>query len=398
LNLQPDSAELIVSKADLLEREGEVEAARELIAPVLENGLHLSAGLVFANLCRHFQECDQAINYLEKLLQLLGHSGNAAEQLHFSLGKLYDRQKKYNKAFEHFERGNKLRPTFFEPEKQVANFAALKKLFSGEFLASAPKSDMDTEVPLFIAGMPRSGTTLVEQILASHPLVYGAGEISDMGRLVGELAQGHYGAKGYPDCFRTLDRQALNILARKYLESVQKLAPEAQRITDKMLTNFQHLGLIALLFPKARVIHCKRDPRDTCLSIYFHSFPWNNLYAHNLEHLGIYYRQYAELMEHWHNVLDIPILDIQYEELVGDQEGWTRRLVEFAGLPWDDHCLAFHKSKRPVTTMSYDQVRRPIYTSSVARWRHYQDHLGPLNRALGMDDDEGGQTVIASQD
>ncbi len=211
-----------------------------------------------------------------------------------------------------------------------------------------------------------------------------------MGGLVGELAAGRYGKSGYPDCFEGLNQKVVDRLAKKYLDGLKKLSPEAQRVTDKMPQNFQHLGLIALLFPGARVIHCTRDPRDTCLSIYFQHFFENISFAKDLGHLGSYYRQYERLMRHWQRVLDLPILEVPYESLVEDPEKWSRRLIEFIGLPWDERCLDFYKIRRTVATSSYDQVRRPIYKSSVGRWRHYKDYLSPLYDALGLKDPVDG--------
>jgi len=147
--------------------------------------------------------------------------------------------------------------------------------------------------------------------------------------------------------------------------------------------NFANLGLIALLFPEARNIHCLRDPRDTCLSIYFQAFGWLHPYATRLDHLGLYYREYRRLMRHWESVLELPMMTVQYEEMVADQERVSRALVDFIGLEWDDRCLQFHKSERTVATASYDQVRQPIYTQSMARWKNYEKHIKPLVDALG---------------
>ncbi len=161
------------------------------------------------------------------------------------------------------------------------------------------------------------------------------------------------------------------------------MAPDAQRITDKLPHNFLRVGLIRLLFPGARIIHCVRDPRDTCLSCYFQGFNGHHAYSYNLEHLGIYYSQYRRLMAHWRRVLDPPMFELRYESLVEHPETMSRALVDFCDIPWDERCLRFYESKRAVATISYDQVRHPIYRGSLGRWRHYERHLAPLLRALG---------------
>ena len=174
----------------------------------------------------------------------------------------------------------------------------------------------------------------------------------------------------------------VDALAQSYLTQIRELAPGADRITDKMPQNFFHLGLIALLFPGARIIHCTRDPRDTCLSIYFQNFSASHPYATSLEHIGTYYRRYERLMRHWKTFLDLPLLEVRYEDMVANQEAASRKLVAFAGLEWDERCLRFHETGRYAITASYDQVRQPIYSRSVGRWRHYERHLGPLLGAL----------------
>jgi hypothetical protein len=185
-----------------------------------------------------------------------------------------------------------------------------------------------------------------------------------------------------PQSLDVIQSSQLDELAGRYLGGLSSLNPAALRICDKLPANFLHLGLISLLFPKARIIHCRRDAMDTCLSCYFSDFASGNLFSFDLKNLGEYYRQYDRLMAHWHSVLDVPILSVQYEQLVGDLEGQTRRMLEFLALPWDERCLRFHQNPRPVSTLSSEQVRQPIYQSSVGRWRHYQKHLEPLWAAL----------------
>ena len=191
---------------------------------------------------------------------------------------------------------------------------------------------------------------------------------------------------GYPQCLLRLTQDTVNTLARGYLERLEMLAPDAARITDKMPHNFLHLGLIARLFPRARVIHCMRNPLDICLSIYFQYFNASHAYSHDLVHTATHYREYERLMAHWRQVLDIPILDVHYEEVVTRPDEMIPKLVEFCGLEWDSACLRFYEKKRFVDTASYDQVRQPLHPKSIGRWKHYDKHLGPLKAALSIQD------------
>jgi hypothetical protein len=236
--------------------------------------------------------------------------------------------------------------------------------------------------------MPRSGTSLVEQILASHPHVYGAGELTTIGDLAATLGRSTGSQHGYPRNVLNAGTEAIESCAAEYLRQIAALSGEAPRVSDKMPHNFLYLGLIDLMFPGARVIHVARDPMDTCLSLFFQTFNSMHSYSTDLTYLGAYYRQYERLMNHWERVLRIPMLTVRYETLVEDVEKATRDMLEFCELPWDPVCLQFHASGRIVKTPSYDQVRQPIYRSSVARWRRYEKHLGALMAALGA---PGGQ-------
>jgi hypothetical protein len=231
--------------------------------------------------------------------------------------------------------------------------------------------------------MPRSGTTLVEQILASHPNVFGAGELNLIPQLAADLPGLLRSSLNYPRCLDRLDAARAGEIARRHVDRLRDLGGSASRVVDKMTINFLHLGLIAVLFPEARVIHCRRDPRDICLSCFFHNFASPGLnFTFSLQDLGFYYQQYERLMDHWRQVLPLPIFEIQYEELVSAPEQWTRALLDFCGLAWDDRCLAFHQTERQVKTASALQVRQPMYTRSVGRWKPYEIQLQPLFRAI----------------
>jgi hypothetical protein len=229
--------------------------------------------------------------------------------------------------------------------------------------------------------MMRSGSTLVEQILASHPQVFGAGERKDFANVVNALGASETAEEG-PN--RPLDGAALYRLGTAYLAAVTEGTPPAERIVDKMPANFRFVSLIHLALPNARIIHTHRDPVDTCLSCFSQLFNEKQPFTYDLGELGRYYRAYQTLMEHWRRVLPEGVmLDVRYEELVADFEPQARRIVAHCGLEWDDRCLSFYETRRPVKTASVVQVRQPIYRSSVGRWRPNSDLLRPLLEALG---------------
>jgi hypothetical protein len=238
--------------------------------------------------------------------------------------------------------------------------------------------------------MPRSGTTLVEQILASHPSVYGAGELTELVDIVAGLGGPRGVFANFPENVRAMSRVQLRDLRTRYLERVSALAPAASRITDKMPANFRFAGLIHLALPNARIIHTRRDPIDTCLSCFSLLFSGDQPHTYDLGELGRYYRAYAALMEHWCGVLPQGVMiDVQYEELVTDFERQARRIVAHCGLDWDAACLDFHKTRRPVPTASAVQVRQPIYRTSIGRWQPCRDMLGPLLAALEVNSGPG---------
>jgi hypothetical protein len=248
-----------------------------------------------------------------------------------------------------------------------------------------------SSVPVFIVGMPRSGTTLIEQILASHPRVFGAGELMNLTRTVATLSRrapflGAILAMGAPE---------LRELGAHYVTEVRQLAPEADRIIDKMPANFRLVGLIHLALPNARIIHARRDPLDTCFSCFSQLFSGDQPFSYDLAELGRYYSAYEMLMQHWRRVLPRGVmLEVNYEDVIGDLEGEARRIVSHCGLEWDDACLSFHQTERPVR--STFQVRQPIYRNSVGRWRLYERHLGPLIGALGLHFGRGSESEPAA--
>ena len=299
--------------------------------------------------------------------------------LHFAASNLLDRLGRYDEAFAQARLANESARTVTRPHDPAAHARWISRsisFFSRERLASLPRAAHGSRRPVFILGMPRSGTSLVEQILACHPKVHGAGELNAL-RLAARAS-----AATYPEGLAGVSPTHLNQLAAQYLSSAGG-PRDVTYVTDKQPLNFLLLGLVELLFPGARVIHCLRSPLDTCVSCYLTNFEQSNEFKYDLAHLGAYYRQYVRLMDHWKHVLTVPVLEVRYEDVVRDTEGQARRMLEFLGLPWDERCLRYHESGRRVRTASTDQVRRPIYTSSIGRWKLYEKHLGDLVAALG---------------
>jgi len=388
LGLQPDYEDAVAGIAHELEKQHRFEEARETVKPFTEKGTR-SARLVSisADIHRHFEKRDAAIRLLERFLEAADGDGRDRNKVHFSLGKLYDEIGEYDKAFEQFRLANQLAAGSHDSRTQRRYVDECLNTFTEKTLSGFPHASIDAGRAVFIVGMPRSGTSLAENILASHPQVFGGGELSDLELIVHDLTDA-LRENGQTDIIEKLHGatpEFLDRYARRYLDRLAGLSGAALRVTDKMPHNFRYLGWIERLFPGARVIHCQRNPLDTCLSIYFQHFNAAHAYASDLKSLGEYYREYRRLMDHWKKTLGLPILDVRYEELVHDQEGMSRSMVEFCGLPWDDRCLRFYETGRVVNTPSYDQVRKPIYRKSLDRWQNYEKHIGELIEALGPD-------------
>lgn len=383
IKLDPSLDGAVISKASVYEKKGQHQEAYDTIAPLAEKNIrHPGLGIIYTQICRPINRCDEAIAYVEALISSSDILPSFKERMHYALANLLDKLERYDTAFHHFKAANDLRPDTFRPAEHSAYVSAIMQVFSWGFLADAPRSSIDSNLPIFIVGMPRSGTSLTEQILASHRDIHGAGELLEIGDFAMELSTQLDQKLGFPFSYKRVTSHALDRVAKRYLERLRSLHTDARFITDKMPQNFFHLGLISLLFPKAKIIHCMRDPIDTCLSIYFQDFNESHEYANQLENIGYYYLEYRRLMDHWRSVLPSPIMDIQYQDLVTDPEPSVRHLLEFIGVDWDPACLRFYESKRHVSTASYEQVRQKLYTSSLARWKNYEKHIEPLKEIL----------------
>lgn len=311
------------------------------------------------------------------------HDAEDRIHFHFALGKAYDDLGESDLAWTHFAHGNSLVPVEFSPARYAAAIDRSIRMFSPQFFRERTGWGRDTDKPVFIVGMPRSGTSLVEQILSAHSQVQAGGERREIGELVATFAASQGREADDALVAASLTREDFAAMADRYAE--RAFATGAARTTDKMPANYRRLGWIAVCFPKARVIHCRRDPRDSALSCYFQHFTSRLPFAYDLDHLVACTRGYQRLMDHWRANLPLPVLEVDYESLVESPEEVSRRLVEFCGLPWEPACLRSHESRRAVTTASQWQVRQPVYRTSLARWKRYESHIEPLLDAFGRD-------------
>ncbi|MHC4649033.1 MAG: tetratricopeptide repeat-containing sulfotransferase family protein, partial [Planctomycetota bacterium] len=325
------------SLAIIKEKRGDLQGAKTDLEELLVDHSDLAV-MPYADVCHALSLQSLSIPLLLGRLEEVNEIDR--RKIHFILGKQYDAIKEYGKAWQHYVAGNKLKKIIYRPEEYERSIA--KTIRKYPHLPRVTSSEGKRAI--FIVGMPRSGTTLIEQILSRHPDITAGGE-------------------------RVTVKD--NVTARDYLKDLRSVAP-AGRVTNKNPYNFLHLGKIYKMFPEAKIIHCTRDERDTSLSIFFQDFTGHHPYAYDLKNIEHYYKQYVKLMEHW-DTISVPVLNINYENVVHDIEIQTRRLLEFIGLPWHSDCIEPHKSERIVNTASSQQVRKPIYTSSIERWRNYEE-------------------------
>jgi tetratricopeptide (TPR) repeat protein len=386
LVLEPTHAASLANAGNALKALGRLDEARAAIARAIELDPRVP------RFYRSLTECGplRADDPLRGGLEALARDSEGLPvperiHLHFALAKIHDDDAEPDRAFEQLCAGNALkrRTISYDEAATLAGLERLRALFTPDFLRARAGAGAPGATPVFIVGMPRSGTTLIEQILASHPLVFGAGEIECLPQAVAALTA-RAGAAGEPaELLGSLGADGWRALGEDYLHATQALAPAALRISDKLPLNFLHVGLIHLALPEARIVHVRRDPLDTCLSCFSKVFTGNQPFAYDLAELGRYYRAYQTLMAHWRELLpDGVMLELDYEAVVADLESQARRLVAHCGLAWDAACLAFHQTARPVRTASLVQVRQPLYRAALGRAQPYRHRLGPLLEAL----------------
>ncbi len=378
----PDDPKPYATEAMAYARMGEWQTAQKILDELLVKyapTYHMV--MAYASIARAAGVNSKVIKLTRKLLQTQGEllTPDELAELHFNLGRLYDHESGFDQAFFHFRKANSYKFQGFDVGELQQFISHTTDILTRDFFERTAKPSGTAARPVFILGMPRSGTSLVEQILDCHSQVFGAGELYYINQIAQQVAgpDGVYGVS-----VAGMDGDEIERYAGQYLKKIDELNSTARYVTDKMPQNFLHLGLIARLFPDARIIHCVRDPVDVCLSCYFQSFNQGHDYSYDLEAVASYYRSYHDLMQHWKRSLKLPFFTLQYEGFIEQQEQTTAALLTFLDLPWEDGCMKHYENPRLTVTSSHDQVRQPIYKRSVQRWRHYERHIGPLIEQL----------------
>ncbi len=380
IGLKPDDDEAHINLALTLKQLGQIEPAIERLEQFL--AIKPSCGRAYYHISI-INPKQELIPVVKKLVSDPKLPNEDAIYCHFALGNFFDSGESFDQAFKHFLRANRLqRETLNYDARENTHYVdSLIRVYSKGFFQGKRQFGSASLLPVFIVGMPRSGTTLIEQILSSHALVHGAGEIRACPAINYSIAQQLKYAKPDPDCMSLIDRKMVEEYSARYLQELTFHCPAAARITDKEPGNFFRIGLIKTLFPDARIIHCQRNPLDNCISVFFHFFTAFQC-SFELTELGQFYRDYQRLMTHWQNHFPGEIFTVQYEELVQDQERVSKRLIDYLGLEWDEKCLDFHNNERNVMTPSNLQVRQPMYKNSINRWKRYEEYLQPLIEVL----------------
>lgn len=378
LNFKPDFAEAYNNLGNVLKEQGRGKEAREYYEQALAlNGAYAEAQYNLAETIT-FHSGDKHFTALEKLAgNMAGMNDDKKIYVHFTMAKALDDTGNYDSAFAHWAQGNALKrkQIRYDEPRIRKTFRSITKTFDPELFTRFQGAGEASSAPVFIVGMPRCGSSLIEQILASHPDVHGAGELNILEKIINTVTP-------YPAAVTDFSTQDFSRLGRAYLERLPQPFGKT-KVADKRLLNFMHIGLLRLILPDARIIHVRRNPADTCISCFTKLFASDLPFCYDLAELGRYYGYYEKLMVHWREVLPPGIiLDIQYENLVQNPREQIVRLLEFCGLTWDERCMSFHETDRPVTTASALQVRKPMFDGSINRWERYKSHLKPLLNAL----------------
>ncbi|MFI4898146.1 MAG: sulfotransferase [Phycisphaerales bacterium JB059] len=400
LEVEPDAGFLLGTKAEALLYAGRRDEAEKLIKDATARGVeHISLAMALGRLRRHHGDPADAIEALTPYVEMEGMTGAQRAQALGRLGDLLDRAGKYDDAWACYRRAANFAWTEYDPAAHARVVDAIIANWTPQAMNKLKRPEGTSTAPVFIVGMPRSGTSLVEQILACHPDVFACGELDTLA-FIAKKALGAESTLFRPTIERpiTIKGKQLEVAAKLYENKLRiemerdaedrgLPAPKtlAKRITDKQPLNFYYLGAAALMFPEAHFIHCVRDPRDTCLSCYFSQFATAHPYANDLETLGAFCRDERRLMDHWKKTLPeigARVTEVRYEDMVADQDAQTRKLLDFLGLDFNDACLRYHESDRVTRTLSNDQVRQPIYASSVGRYKNYASHIKALTDAL----------------
>lgn len=374
LEIKPDFAEAIATKSEVLQSEGKMEEAEKLIRSAIEINDQIPSLYMTLSKVKKFKKDDEDLKVMEELKGNADKFGKAhIPPLYYALFKAYEDIGEYDKAFEHLKFGAdaKRSSVVYNAENQTSFLETLKHTSNKDYFDAYEGKGYEDDTPIFIVGMPRSGTTLTEQIISSHPDVYGAGELYTLGNVEQEIG--------------TLSLENAKEWGKSYVDSVRAInedSKKARKITDKMPGNYIRLGQIVNALPNAKIIHCRRNPIDTCLSCYKQLFGRGHYWSYNLEEMVRHYEEYDDIMSHWREIIPDRFMEVHYEDTVNDFENQARKLIDFVGMEWDDACLSPHKQKRAVLTASKGQVIKPIYKTSVEAWRRYETQLQPLAEKL----------------
>ncbi len=382
INIDPDFYEAHNNLGNVLEEQGHMEQAHASFRRAIKIKPDFVEAYRHLVTSQKNTEFGPEMEMMEALLEKPHLSELEKMHLNFGLAKAYEDLKGYEKSFEFVLEGNRLKRLSYKYNTQLNEtyFNQLKEMFNSDFFDHRKEWGCRDETPIFIVGMPRSGTSLVEQILASHPLVAGAGELMDLAT----ICHRHDKVKStvFPVSLLGQNMKEFSSMGADYVERLRAHSSSARHVTDKLPGNFSLIGMIKTILPGARVIHCRRNPVDNCLSIFKNYFLHEHPYAYEMKELGSYYNLYRDLMDYWHAVLPGFVHNVNYENLVSDPEKQISNLLDACRLPFDEACLTFYKTERPVRTVSVVQVRQPMYTDSVQAWKHYETQLQPLIAAL----------------
>jgi tetratricopeptide (TPR) repeat protein len=386
LAIAPDHAEAHNNLGNIFKEQGKFDEAMMHYAGAIASRPDYREAHYNRAEVKTFHHGDADMAALEELAASNNAPANKALYVHFALAKAFEDTGDYARAFQHLCKGNALkrRQTGYDEPRELGFFRRVSRVLDANLFDRFQGQGDPSSVPIFVVGMPRSGSSLIEQILASHPQIHGGGELQALETAAASVLKAGDSPVRYPECVPALDGVTLRCIAQSYMARLPALADGKVRIVNKLPGNFLHIGLIRLILPNARIVHTTRDPIDTCVSCYSKLFTSGLNFTYDLADLGRYFRGYRELMTHWRSVLPPgAVLDVSYEDVVDDLEGQARRLIDYCGLPWNDRCVAFHKTSRRVATASAVQVRQPLFRSSLQRWRKYEASLAPLLRELG---------------
>ena len=390
LKISPELGSAFNARGSLLLGQGKLEEAEENFRTgmALENeeGAKLESLFNLVSAIKIIEGSEEHLALIEAEKKIETLSEKKVMLLHFALGKMKDELKNHEVAFEHYITACAMKREKFDYSASAMTdiYHQTADVFNTTMIESLKQFADPSAKPIFVLGSPRSGTTLTEQIISTHPDVYGAGELKDFAGAIGSIPNTEKKIGVFPSIMKALSPDQISHIPKKYIKLITERAPDAKRITDKMPANYFYVGLIHALLPNAKIVHVKRNALDTCISCFQRLFSHNQYHSYNLSELGTYYKDYVQLMDHWKKVLPKnSFYEIHYEKLIENPEEQAKALLAACGLEWHDDCLDFHKNKRSIRTASLTQVRQPIYKTSVEKWRRYEKHLSPLIKALG---------------